>query len=252
MKAATTRAIKKSPVAKAIHGGKSVKGSNVMPANFGGPAHGAALAARVWAEALNNITTWARYGRDIIETDVDARKTFRHDLNMQKKAASAADKASATKMTRTVFVRISELFTVSKAADKGMKIADVVNGWNGKGLADQRTAETISFPWIVEYSRAFLKEQGIVDGRGSSTPRMTSTEKVQKYLLVNITPADFPHVLSMVQKLAKSVKTPEQAKEMLDSLKPKKISDAGATPASVAASVKATKRVEKADKQAVG
>lgn len=209
MKAATKRAssrsIRQLPAKSAIP--EALK-SNVVRMTGGGVAEGKAVADAVWKASQGDGKTWRQFFMDVLAMGTDGRKAFRSELNAKKKGYAESVKAIDAKMTRTAGVRISECFTVSKAADAGMTVANLVEAYNAKAPV-AITQDQLPHPFIVTYARQYLNAGVAVSPRRHVV--LGAVEKVKRYILTTYKPTDLPAIAKMLDAIAKRVKTPEQA-----------------------------------------
>lgn len=205
-----TRSIK-GQAAKSVIPGK-IKGSNIVDAfptiHGDGKAQGAALADNIWLDAQREGRTWVARYTEIFMVGPIARAEMRRALGEHKKAVSAFDKLNSTSMSRSAMVRVSEVFTVSRAADKGLTLDACQKAWTEKGQTKDMPG-----PFVVTYARAHLNAGIAVNPRGRKA--LTAVEKVKRYILTNYTPKELPAFAALMASLAKRVKTPKDVETEL-------------------------------------
>jgi hypothetical protein len=215
----------------------------------GRAAAGYALAEKAWRYVQNDDLTLRDLASDIIYLDNAARAQFREELNARKDAAKATtrvgmkadDEASNINRgaaVRSAFVRISELMVISRAADVGMKPADVCEYMNtqGHGIGSGKDGKVVwtdlSFANILSACRSVIESGAVLrDGvkvkladptkRTAGRKADSPADKLRKFMLTNFNPKDLPMLANVVKQLADTVHSKVDAKTALDSMKKK-------------------------------
>jgi hypothetical protein len=218
-KSVIAKAIAQKEAARANAREAAAKGSNVVVHPSGGVARGAAVATSFFNSLKTEGQSLRRYFTDIanMSGDSDALKAYRRTLGDLKKGDTDVTDPTL-KLTRSHFVRISESIQVCRAAQRGMKMDDVVSSWNERGIGKQMTADTIPFSYIPQYARKWItahNEDGgaiaAAEGQsGAGRKQLTPEEKVRNYILRNFAFADLKAVRITVDSLVESVKSAKQ------------------------------------------
>jgi hypothetical protein len=221
----------------------------------GRAAAGYALAEKAWRYVQNDDLTLRDLASDIIYLDNAARAQFREELNARKDAAKAstrigmAEDNAESNISRggqvsSAFVRISELMVISRAADVGMKPADICEWMNkyGHGVGSAKDGKVVwtdlSFANILKACRSVTESGAILrDGvmikvadpkkRTAGRKADSPADKLRKFMLTNFNPKDLPMLANVVKQLAATVHSKVDAKTALDAMKPKKAAKKG-------------------------
>jgi hypothetical protein len=215
----------------------------------GHEAVGYALAEKAWRYVQSDALTLRDLASDILYADNAARAQFREELNKRKDEAKGTtrfgmaddDKGSNAMrgaVVRSAFVRISELMTISRAADLGVKPHDIIEHQQtkghgiGSGPKGSFVWTDMTYPMILETCRTVYSSGAILRGgvavkvadptrRTAGRKADSPADKLRKFMLTNFNPKDLPMLANVVKQLAATVHSKVDAKTALDAMKPK-------------------------------
>lgn len=199
-------------------------GSNVQIISGGGIATGAALAERVWDNAVNtDSSSWSRQFRELFNLNAEGHETFAKTIRKKRASLNAGEREQGFK---TNLSRISEALVVNSAAANGCTLQQMVDAWNGRGIGKPVQATDLSKDYLVAYCRNFERERGAGDNRGrravSAAQRlvvyMLTTFKDQPKLMAKLAEAckiaaDHVHVKGDVDKMIEAFKPAKDGEE---------------------------------------